>query len=804
MNYTTWNYNDARQDFTVPRGDKRLSVYLDLPSFASPAAERFFTRHPRLRFERLVNHCKKNDVGCLLPRLKDTAGLTREQIDLLKEMYGYLLAEGKKRGVSVGFNPEKAYQDYVFSSMTEDEADGLRGEVLNVYEYLCDVGSTVRYKLHPGKLMSVVAFDEDRTTPDIIDLRGSIEDGRVVYTLPSHGNYRILEFVCEKCAACGTVNYLSYTASSEMLRRVFDLFEETFRPYVGDTLDTLEYHEIAFDAPNRRSWSRDFNEIFESKYGFDPATYYPALFYDIGGETAHLRAHLFTCRSEMLKDGFLRAMEDFRGAHGLSLVGTVTEPKLSACPWITGDNLLSGCFAPGALLDKAYLYGTNSLKIAAGSAYNFDHSRVFCELYRDYYRASHAIFYNDAMNALARGANRLAAHIPVLEEIEGRNMLRSMFSSSWHHDFADYIGRVQSLLSGGRHVSDIAMLYPIDAISAKTTFYVSKASRFEYPKPPSDADYMTLIHSVSTYGGHDLTVLHPETLSSRCTAENGVLTLHNEKNPEQFRILLMPAGEMIRLEVLEKIAAFFDGGGKIIATGSLPSRAFEFLPETVGKPSRQNRTKNDERVAEIVRRIFGEGATDHKSMHPFFYNTSENGGEAYFLPFTATAADGTATTKSRTVSEALHSFALPLDIYMPDMPRLECVGALNSVFPEFRALGLAESIPGGGMLNHIHKKRGNTDIYYFSNTTSNPFNSYLLLRGELNPEEWNPHVGKIRAVEHSIVTFRDEVYTKIALNLGPSESILFVSDPDHVAEHPEHIAPEENLTEIQGIVGPSH
>ena len=162
MNYTTWNYNDARQDFTVPRGDKRLSVYLDLPSFASPAAERFFTRHPRLRFERLVNHCKKNDVGCLLPRLKDTAGLTREQIDLLKEMYGYLLAEGKKRGVSVGFNPEKAYQDYVFSSMTEDEADGLRGEVLNVYEYLCDVGSTVRYKLHPGKLMSVVAFDEDR------------------------------------------------------------------------------------------------------------------------------------------------------------------------------------------------------------------------------------------------------------------------------------------------------------------------------------------------------------------------------------------------------------------------------------------------------------------------------------------------------------------------------------------------------------------------------------------------------------------------------------------------------------------
>jgi hypothetical protein len=266
----------------------------------------------------------------------------------------------------------------------------------------------------------------------------------------------------------------------------------------------------------------------------------------------------------------------------------------------------------------------------------------------------------------------------------------------------------------------------------------------------------------------------------------------------------MPAGELIRLDVLKKIVDFFDGGGKIIATGALPSRAFEFMPDKVGKVSSKNRTENDEQVSAMVRHIFGEKAADRKSMHPFFYNTNDRGGEAYFLPFTSTAADGTATTKSRLVSEALHSFELPLDIYMPDMPRLECVGALNSVFPEFRALGLAESIPGGGMLNHIHKKRGNTDIYYFSNTTSNPFNSYLLLRGELNPEEWNPHVGKIRTVEHSIVTFREQLYTKIALNLGPSESILFVCDPSHVAEHPEHTGPEETLTEIQGIVGPSH
>ena len=806
MNYEHWNYSDAEARFTVPTGDARLSVYLDIPALSSAEAERFLGKNLRLRIERLVNHCRKNDVGCLLPRLKDTAGLTEEHLETLKTVYALLLAEGKRRGVSVGFNPEKAYQNFVYDHMAAEDASRLRGEILNVYEYLCDVGSTVRYKLHPGKLMSVVAFDEDRTTPDIIDLRDKIEDGKVVYTLPSHGNYRILEYVCEPDPNAQTTNYLSYDASSETIRRVWSLFEDTLGGYAGDVLDTLEYHEISFDAKNRRSWCSSFNEVFAERFGFDPAPYYPALFSDIGHETTHLRALFFTCRSAMLKDGFLAAMNDFAKEKGLSLFGSVTEPKLSACPWITGDNLLSGSFAPGALLDKAYLYGTNSLKIAAAAAYNFDFERVSCELYRDYYRASHAIFYNDAMNALARGANRLTAHIPELRESEDRNMLKSMFASHWEHDFANYIGRVQTLLSGGRHISDIAMLYPIDAISAKTTFYVSKASLFEYPKPPSNADYMTLIHSISTYGGHDLTILHPETVTKRCTVENGVLTLHNEKNTEQFRILLMPAGDLIRLENLEKAAKFFDGGGKIIATGTLPSYAFEFMP-TFGEDKRRqtSHTENDKRVTELVAHIFGKEAAARKSMHPFFYNTNDAGGEAYFLPFTSTAADGTATTKSRLVSEALHSFALPLDIYMPDMPRLECVGALNSVFPEFRTLGLAESIPGGGMLNHIHKKRGSTDIYYFSNTTSNHFNSYLLLRGELNPEEWNPHDGKIRKVDHSIVTFRDQVYTKITLDLGPSQSILFVSDPNHTPEHiEEHTAPEENLTEIEGIVGSSH
>jgi hypothetical protein len=138
-------------------------------------------------------------------------------------------------------------------------------------------------------------------------------------------------------------------------------------------------------------------------------------------------------------------------------------------------------------------------------------------------------------------------------------------------------------------------------------------------------------------------------------------------------------------------------------------------------------------------------------------------------------------------SETIRAIIVPLRFYrfrllIPEMPRLECIGALNSVYPEFEALGLARAIPGGGMVNHIHKKRGNCDIYYFSNTTNGPLKSDLLLRGVLYPEEWNPYTGEVQALAYSRATIQNTDYTRISVQLPPSGSILIISDPDRKRE----------------------
>lgn len=793
----SWNYETEKETFHAIGVQEKICTYIDLPSFSAMNPHTVSRRGHYIA--RIVAHCARIHVGCMLPRLKDHSGMSETDLANLKELYGALLKNAASSSVSVGFASEHAYQEYLLRTLPQKTADRLSGKMLVMYEYLCDRKPTITYKLHDsGTLMSVVAFDDDKLKPETIDLREFIVGDRIVWSPSFYGNWRILEFVCERDPSALTADVLSYGVSKEMLHAVWDLFSDTIDSYAGKALDMLEYHDISFDAPNRRTWTESFNDAFRSLYGFDPAPYYPALFRSVGAETRHLRSLFFACRAKMIQNGYLRAIADLAAEKGLTLHGSVTEPKLSACPWITGDNLLNGTYAPGALLDKAYLYGTNSLKIAAAAAYNFDHERVSCELYRSYYRASKSIFYNDAMNALARGANMMMVHIPLLEAQEHRNMIRSLLASHWESDFSKYIGRIQTLLTGGSHIADIALLYPIYSLCGSANFYISPANRFEYPNSPTWADYMNVINGISTYAGHDLTILHPETLNERCHTENGVLYLNNEKNKEEFRILILPAASIVSLENLRKVAAFYDGGGKIIATGVLPSAAYEFTPDESPRGRRSEENENDREVRRLVEHIFGKESCDPYIVRPFFYHENENGGEAYFLPFTATAADETRLTKSKLLSEAIHSFDLPLDIYMPDMPRFECIGALNSVYHEFEALGLAQNIPGGGMLNHIHKRRGDCDIYYFSNTTSDPFDSYLLLRGRLSPEEWNPYTGKTRPLPHTAVSFRNTHYTRIPVSLPPSGSILFLSDPSHADR--EEPSDERAVTEIEGLV----
>lgn len=745
-----------RARFTAPENVCRPMYYFTLPA---PSAAEF-----EADIIAALETCLRSGCGTALPQLPFGTEIDAEGLACVREMYAVLLREAKARGLKIGFYLDPAFEHAVIHTMGEIGAHDLRARILLCHEHICERGKAVKRRIHNGTLLSLVAYAAE--SGETVDLRPHLHEGEL-YWEGANGNFVVREYLSVEDTEREGANYLSYEASYGYVEAVFALFADIFAPYIGSTLTVLSYSGIGFNGRNRRSWDDTFNAKFEERFGFDPAPYYPVLFDYIGPDTEHVKAQFMTVRATLLENGILRALSDFATAHGLLAFGNLSEPKLTACSFSMGDALRNNRFAPCALFDKAYMYGTNSVKIAAGAAYNFDVERVGAELFRNYSRHDRTRLYKDLMNAFARGANHTALHLN--GEVTKDSTL------------GDFAARVQSMLFGGRHVADIAMLYPIHHLHSKVNLYTMPADGYEYPTTPSTADYMTLINSISIYAGHDLTLLHPETLEQRCHTEGGILYLNNARNREQFRVVVLPATEIISLPCLRLLKKFFDEGGKILSTGVLPSKAFEYDKDGA----------NDREVQALTEAIFGHDACDSRLMRDYCHNQSAAGGEAFFLYFNASATDGTRMTRSSTVNEALNSFALPFDIYLPGMPRLECTGALNSIFPEFHTIGLHRTMPGGGMLNHIHKRddEDDTDIYYFSNTTDTDYNHHVLLRGAFSVEEWNPHTGEMQARRSKLLSYKGEVYTNLRLTLPSCASTFFVATPiPHGEETIEEIA----------------
>ncbi|MBE6611641.1 MAG: hypothetical protein E7632_04020 [Ruminococcaceae bacterium] len=649
---------------------------------------------------------------------------------------------------------------------------GSTARMLCRYEYECMEGQKICRELHSGgdvTLMSLVAVEVDDR--HVIDLREFIEDDCVCWTVPD-GNWNIEEYVCTS-AENGYVNYMNYDACMDYISLTYKRFADRYQDYIGDVVNMTFFDDLQYQAPNRRMWDDRFNEIFEEKYGFDPAPCYPALWEDIGEDTPHYKALLMDCRAHMFADGFFKAVGDFTRRNALASVGHVAEPKDASGSWLYGDHFLWRRHGGAVGLDliHAYMYGFNGLKLASSAAYNYDIDTVACEIYGAYRQLDRRILYCEAMNAFAKGVNFmiphtlwLSGHARIPHEVSHRNY---KFKADVP-ELLDYMTRCQTLLRGGRHIADIAVLYPIHSIHSQEFLYESEPKGWEFSTTPANADYVTLINTITAFSGRDVTVIHPEVMSERMTADDGMLYLNNTVNFERYRVLFMPGMSMISLDNLRMIKKFWEGGGILIATVELPSRAMEFTPD-----------KNaDAEVRRIIGEIFGTSGTDRDSMTERLEKHNENGGIAYFLPSDKTAADGVYHVDSKAVDEILDNLPVVYDVEMLNIPRLDDQGMLSLILPAFVNHGVADALIKGGVFSYIHKRQENCDVYFFANSTAADYDGRVLLRGEHNPELWNPHTGKIRRADYELVNWRGEVYTKVALKLASAESVFIVSSPE--------------------------
>jgi len=433
--------------------------------------------------------------------------------------------------------------------------------------------------LPSGTLMSIVAMNT--RTQERVDLTGKVRQGSISWSVPK-GSWKIMTFVCV-LDGDANVDYLEPNQVAKFIGMVYQPYYEKFSKDFGSTVSGAFYDEPTMYRGQGRIWTDRFNERFLATYGFSPTPYYPALWYDIGPQTQAARNALFGFRAELYASGYMKTIQDWCTAHGgISLLGHQDQENIKNPVGVSGD--LMKCYKyqdiPG--IDKI---GWNNdpegyYKIVTSVAYNWDKAQVMTETYGAMGNLGWDRLYAIVMEQYAKGINGFIPHgvwynlgrVTYLPELSYRNPLYASGLS----DYNAYIGRLNVLLQAtGRHVADIAVLYPIATLQAGYHFDGPLSPYFGGVNVP-EADYVHLGELLATQVCRDFTFIHPEVLDERCSVKGNRITLNNRVNHEEYRVVILPGHRTIRWSNLKKIKQFYDHGGKVIATGQLPYKSAEF------------------------------------------------------------------------------------------------------------------------------------------------------------------------------------------------------------------------------------
>jgi hypothetical protein len=496
-------------------------------------------------------------------------------------------------------------------------------------------------------------------------------------------------------------------------------------------------------------WTPSYNKNFEKAYGYSPMKYYPALWYNIGPQTAAARNALWGFRARLFSENFVGRIEAFCEAHGMKAGGHWDQEEIVNPVPVNGDfiKLFEHEGVPG--VDDIYFLGRSNpgYKIVSSAASNWDKPQVFAETYAAYGGVDEKTAYKVAMDQHAMGVN-----IQVTSGGVGRAAFAPQFNR--------FLGRMGYLLQHGRHVADVAVLYPIASLQSVFKFDGGQdnqsggdlrqasvdavASAREGGITPPEIVYQDIGEALFHGMRVDYTYLHPEVLVSKCTVEDKHLVLNNKENREEYRVLFVPGGDTLSVAAAAKIKEFYDKGGVVIATRQLPIKSAEF-----GK---------DKEIQKMVADVFGISVDDPPTADLarassgrlitfYFYKPNAAGGQAYYLP-------------------------------QPEPWSLQW--ALNRVLP-VRDVNIQQPLPllkkgpdYDGALTYIHKVKNDRDIYFFANSTDKPVDTKVILRGKKALTVWDPQTGDSRPAELTSGDANGQPVTTVHLTMPPVTALFYV------------------------------
>ncbi len=650
------------------------------------------------------------------------------------ERFGEILAFSKKMDRKVIFYDEIGYPSGIANHTTPEKyfrklLEKTEETIVGPKNYQ---GQIPQY----GWLMAAVALNTK--SKERIDLTPFLKDHSFNWDVPA-GEWKIMIFNCVISKATGgeldyrvATDYMDAEAVNWYVDKVYEPHAKEFRAYFGNTLIQTFFDDVGiFDEET--TWTIKFNEKFRQKYGINPALYYPALWENIGVETESARVAFFDTRAELLADGFPKIVSEWGVKNKIQVSGHCPGNYDQQPVDMNGDPFKYYKDIPVPLVDVIFAYptGRDGFKLISDGAAFYDKPVVAGETFNSFSPAGKTAGYRRLMELYVRGVNRLlGSGLPTTDVLGGNTT------------FSEWIGRSSLMLQGGREVSDIAIFYPIADLEAFFRFDAP-----EYTKDmrwgnfvPYDNDFMAVGEMLLGEVHRSFTFMHPDfLLSDKIRIKGSTLKLENKVNHQSYKVLILPGQKVISLKALQKIKAYYDNGGVVIATSLLPSKAAELTG------NEKETLDNDRKVREIIMEMFGIDSSKPMPEGVSVIKSNKKNGRTVFIR----KPDG------NLLAETLEKLDINSDVMFEGNP---------------------SPTSGGGMFSYIHKQKDNQDIYYFANSSDDMVETYAEVKGKINPELWNPATGETTTInEVKYLNKKGVTYTRFKLDLKAVSSTFVVS-----------------------------
>lgn len=622
--------------------------------------------------------------------------------------------------------------------------------------------------------VGVLAWDGDHLTLEgALRLETTVQNGRVGASLPP-GRWQVVALV-ERTLTEGTfahdvgsgvepyINILDRRAVELFLETSHETYRSRIGEYFGDPLEGFHADEpmlittafpvkTAFPPFPMVPWLPDLPKRFARRYGYDLVERLPALFHDVGRETARIRCDFYRLIGELCGEAFSQPLADWCRANGVRLKHQpLGEESLVVHTALEGS--IFPFLAPGHALCPDLLSTTVETfksrdqclpapKIVSSVAHVTAGQEVIAD-FADYYqwRGGVETSFEQLRNAIgwlyALGADSLH-HIGPWRERD---------PEGWRQLTA-YVGRLTYALCGARHVADLAVLYPITTIWAHyvpTTQFLMKPpiGSLDRPKIWSETyaaeatvwelPFREIVWSLLEHQ-RDFDLIDDAALA-RGEIGDGRLGVGSG----EYGLVIVPPMDVIDAGTHEAIASLVHGGGQAVAFHPLPHASAQ--------------RGDDDQLRTSARELFGDQVP----------------------PSGEYLVRGVGAGRAALVADA-SGLLRALDDLLP--PDLALEPATTAVF-------------------YRHARRDDGDVYLVVNCSPRPYEGVVTVRAVGRVEQWDPLTGEVTSTE-SIEAAGGA--TRVGLRLRGYGGTMFMfgrdrttkeprDDPAHDASSPELGAP---------------